>query len=234
MCGPIDQDAETYFQQTRLIPSFTFVDPFGYKGLSLGIINGVIKNWGCDCVFFFNYSRINAGLSNPKVEDHMDALFTADRAASLRAELQSKTPAQREALILENLAQAIKGMGGKFVLPFRFKNSSGARTSHSLVFVSKHFKGYEIMKEIMAKESSTHEQGVPSLTYSPTEKWMKDTMPLLFALSRPLDDLGGMLLNTFAGETLSMVDVYRRHNVDTPYIYQEELQGSADGSRTGA
>lgn len=141
-------------------------------------------------------------------------------------EQQSKTPAQREALILENLAQAIKGMSGKFVLPFWFKNSSGARTSHSLVFVSKHFKGYEIMKEIMAKESSTHEQGVPSLTYSPTEKWMKDTMPLLFALSRPLDDLGGMLLNTFAGETLSMVDVYRRHNVDTPYIkknYKEAL-----------
>lgn len=136
MCGPIDQDAETYFQQTRLIPSFTFVDPFGYKGLSLGIINGVIKNWGCDCVFFFNYNRINAGISNPKVEDHMDALFTADRAATLRTDLQSKTPARREALILENLAQAIKGMGGKFVLPFRFKNSNGARTSHSLVFVS--------------------------------------------------------------------------------------------------
>jgi three-Cys-motif partner protein len=226
MCGSIDQDAEAYFKKTRLIPSFTFVDPFGYKGLSLGIINGVIKNWGCDCVFFFNYARINAGLSNPKVEDHMDALFTADRAATLRTELQAKTPAQREALILENLAQAIKGMGGKFVLPFRFKNSSGTRTSHSLVFVSKHFKGYEIMKEIMAKESSTQEQGVPSLAYSPREKWMKDTMPLLFALSRPLDDLGGMLLNTFAGERLSMVDIYKRHNVDTPYIkknYKEAL-----------
>jgi hypothetical protein len=31
-----------------------------------------------------------------------------------------------------------------------------------LIFVSKHFKGYEIMKIIMAKESSTEDQGVAS------------------------------------------------------------------------
>ena len=38
------------------------------------------------------------------------------------------------------------------------------QVSNYLVFVSKHFKGYEIMKDIMAAESSTTEQGVPSLS----------------------------------------------------------------------
>ncbi|MEX2641970.1 MAG: three-Cys-motif partner protein TcmP [Acetobacterales bacterium] len=52
-CGEIDDDAEEYFSQNRLIPTFSFIDPFGYKGLSLKIIKGVIKDWGCDCVFFF-------------------------------------------------------------------------------------------------------------------------------------------------------------------------------------
>src|SRR5204863_7208253 len=103
-CGEVDEDAERFFNETKLIPSFSFVDPFGYKGLSLKIVNGVIKDWGCDCVFFFNYNRINAGISNPKVEDHMNALFGEDRAAELRNALERKTPAQREALILENLA----------------------------------------------------------------------------------------------------------------------------------
>jgi three-Cys-motif partner protein len=154
-CGPIDEDAEIYFNKTRLIPSFSFVDPFGYKGLSLKIVNGVIKDWGCDCVFFFNYSRINAGIANPLVGHHIDALFGDERAARLRALLPQKRPHEREALILEDLAQAIKAMGGKYVLPFRFKNASGKRTSHCLIFVSKHFKGYEIMKDIMAKESWT-------------------------------------------------------------------------------
>jgi hypothetical protein len=69
----------------------------------------------------------------------MDALFGTERAAELRQKLTGLSPDQRETLILEELSQAIKEMGGKFVLPFRFKR--GNRTSHSLIFVSKHFKG---------------------------------------------------------------------------------------------
>jgi hypothetical protein len=120
----------------------------------------------------------------------------------------------RESLILEELAQAIKAMGGKFVLPFRFKNASGKRTSHSLIFVSKNFKGYSIMKDIMAKESSTEDQGVPSLTYSPADA----TMPLLFSLQRPLDQLEKSLLKNFAGNELSVENIFECHSVDRPFV----------------
>jgi three-Cys-motif partner protein len=213
-CGEIDKDAESYFNETKLIPSFSFVDPFGYKGLSLKIVNGVIKDWGCDCVFFFNYNRINAGISNPAVKTHMDALFGEERAEKLRKRLPDKSPEKREELILEELAQAIKEMGGKYVLPFRFKNSKGTRTSHSLIFVSKHFKGYEVMKEIMAKESSVTDQGVPSFTYSPADA----STPLLFSLARPFDELKEELLKVFSGKKRSMKQIYEQHSVDTPFI----------------
>ena len=222
LCGAVDEDAEEYFTQTRLIPSFTFVDPFGYKGLSLKIVNGVIKDWGCDCVFFFNYNRINAGVTNPVVENHIDTLFGPEVAQQLRETLPSKTPQQREALILEALAQALKAMGGKFVLPFWFRNDTGKRTTHALIFVSKSFKGYEIMKGIMANESTLFEQGVPSLAYSPADK----NTPLLFSLSRPLDDLERSLRVEFAERTLTMREIYEEHSVDTPYIeknYKEAL-----------
>jgi three-Cys-motif partner protein len=222
LCGEIDGNAEKYLNEARLVPSFSFVDPFGYKGLSLKIVNGVIKDWGCDCVFFFNYSRINAGISNPAVASHMDALFGKERADDLRKRLPKLGPEMREALILEELAQAIKEMGGRFVLPFRFKNASGRRTSHSLVFVSKSFKGYAIMKDIMAKESSTEDQGVPSLTYSPADA----SMPLLFSLQRPLDQLKASLMEAYTGQERSVEEIYERHSVDTPYIlknYKEIL-----------
>lgn len=213
-CGEIDEEAADFFAKTHLVPAFSFVDPFGYKGLSLNIITGVIKDWGCDCVFFFNYTRINAGINNPKVDKHIDALFGQDRAEHLRKLLPTKRPHEREAIILEEIAQAIKAKGGTYVLPFRFKNEAGTRTSHSLVFVSKHFKGYEIMKDIMAKESSTVDQGVPSFVYSPAD----ESTPLLFSLSRPLDALEGMLLDNFAGQTLSMQQIYMKHSVDRPYL----------------
>jgi three-Cys-motif partner protein len=63
------------FEDMSLVPTLFFVDPWGYKGLSLRLINSVLRNWGCDCIFFFNYNRINMGLGNEFVEPHMDALF---------------------------------------------------------------------------------------------------------------------------------------------------------------
>ncbi|PZQ86543.1 MAG: hypothetical protein DI534_16495 [Leifsonia xyli] len=221
-CGEIDAEAERYFNQTRLVPTFSFIDPFGYKGLSLKIIKGVIKDWGCDCVFFFNYNRINAGINNNAVASHMDALFGKERAEALRARLPGLTPVLREALILEELAFEIKALGGTYVLPFTFKNSNGTRTSHKLIFVSKNFKGYSIMKDIMSKESSTEDQGVPSLTYSPADA----SMPLLFSLQRRLDQLRASLLQDFSGKEISVTQIYERHSVDKPYImrnYKETL-----------
>jgi three-Cys-motif partner protein len=81
----VGQQIVAQFEEMRLVPTFFFVDPWGYKGLSLRLINSVLKDWGCDCVFFFNYNRINMGLSNDLVQEHMDALFGARRADDLRA-----------------------------------------------------------------------------------------------------------------------------------------------------
>jgi three-Cys-motif partner protein len=142
----LSEDAERFFSDSNLVPSFSFIDPFGYRGLSLKIIKGVIKDWGCDCVFFFNYNRINAGISNQVVSGHIEALFGKERADQLRSRLPGLTPQLREALILEELAAEIKSLGGTYVLPFTFKNSSATRTTHKLVFVSKSFKVYSIMK----------------------------------------------------------------------------------------
>ncbi|MBB3914133.1 three-Cys-motif partner protein TcmP [Rhizobium fabae] len=225
-CNPVDKDAEEYFAKTRLMPSFTFLDPFGYKGLSLKLVNGVIKDWGCDCVFFFNYNRINLGISNPMVEDHMAALFGSARAAELKARVERTKPDLREQMILEELANALKEMGGTHVLPFRFRNDKG-RLTHHLVFVSKSFVGYRVMKEIMASASSKSEQGVASFAYSPADI----SMPLLFELARPLDDLEGMLRQEYAGKTKSMLDIYEQHSIGRPYLsrnYKEVLKNMED------
>lgn len=226
-CGEVDEDAAKFFNETRLVPSFSFVDPFGYKGLSLKIVQGVIKDWGCDCIFFFNYNRINAGITNPNVRVHMDALFGKVRADALRERLPGLSPDLREAAILEALAEEIRSLGGNYVLPFTFRNSQGTRTSHKLIFVSKHFKGYEIMKDIMASESSTTDEGVPSLTYSPADA----SMPLLFSLVQPISRLKQMLVDTFAGQTLGLNEIYEQHSVGTPYLrknYGEALRALED------
>src|SRR5262249_35515572 len=132
----------------------------------------------------------------------------------LRENLEGMDPEERELTIVEELCKALIDMGGKFVLPFGFKNDKGTRTKHHLIFVSKHPLGYEIMKSVLANESSSADQGVPSFEYSPATK----AQPLLFELTRPLDDLEDMLLSKYAGRTLTMAQIYQDHNYGTNYI----------------
>lgn len=213
-CSEVGSDAREMFERARSCPTFSFIDPFGYKGLSRGIIQDVLGEWGCDCVFFFNYSRINAGLMNDAVRRHMDAIFGSVRVERMREILATMNPFEREQFVLEELSQALRELGAKYVLPFRFKRSDGSRTSHALVFVTKNILGYEIMKDIMAKASSTDDQGVPSFEYSPAD----ERCPLLFSLNKPLEALADDMREHFKGKTLQVHDLYRRHHVGTRYV----------------
>ena len=161
---------------------------------------------------------MNLALQNDAVTEHIVALFGEERAAELRELLAGMEPDEREMMIIEQLCEAIKEIGPQFILPFCFKDERGVRTSHHLIFVSKHFLGYEIMKGIMARESSGAEQGVPSFEYNPFDANRNGRQGLLFQLSRPLEDLAEMLLNDFAGRTLTVDDVYMEHNLNRPYI----------------
>ncbi len=211
------------FEKMNKIPILAFIDPWGYKGLSLRLVDAFLKDWGCDCIFFFNYSRINAGLSNKFVQSHMEALF-GESTTELIAQIKSMSPFEREVTIVEALAQSLKSFGHRYVLPFCFKSDTGKRTTHHLIFVSKNFKGYEVMKEVMAKHSSSYDQGVASFQFCPPAS-QKQT--LLFELNRPLDDLEPMLLDSFSGRSVTMANIYKEHSIDTPYIkrnYKEVLK----------
>lgn len=231
----IGEEIIKMFEEMSLVPTLFFVDPWGYKGLSLRLVNSVLKDWGCDAIFFFNYNRINMGLNNPAVQQHMQALFGEEKTLELRENLLRKKPYKRELIIVEELCQALKAYGSRYVLPFRFKNNKGRRTSHHLIFVSKSFRGYEIMKEIMARESSSDTQGVPSFEYNPADFLPRQS--LLFQLYRPLHDLKKNLLDTFKRQKITMQEIYEKHNVDTPYVkknYKEVLRELYENDSIGA
>jgi len=204
----------------RLVPTLLFVDPWGYKGLTLGLIGSVLKDWGCDCIFFFNYVRINAGLNNPKFDCHIDSIFGTNRAKELRDSIRKKKPRKREELILFYLKDALKEIGGEYVVSYKFYKTDMNRTSHFLMFVSKNILGYKIMKGIMAELSSHKYQNVATFEYNPHVRDYGLFPPT------PLDELEKILLQTFNGKTLSVGDIYQKHNFGTPYIesnYKEAL-----------
>jgi hypothetical protein len=167
-------------------------------------------------VLFFSYNRINAAITNDNVEEHIGALFGDERVEELKSKLAGKSPAQRVTIIVDTFGQALKDMGFKYVHPFTFMQAERNRVSHHLIFVSKTYKGYKVMKDITAKESSLHEEGVPSFGYAPPVS--EEMTPLLFEFARPLEQLGAMLMEEYAGQTITFANLFEEHNVGRRYI----------------
>ena len=220
----VDDELVEKFESMRTIPTLYFLDPWGYKGLSLRLIKAVINSKGCDCVFFFNYNRINAALSNPVMTNNMNAFFGKVRADRLRSEILNKIPQNRENLIITSLKESLAEIGGKYSIEYFFKDEKGKKTSHFLIFVSKHPLGYKVMKDIMAGESSNIEEGVASFGFNPKDKFQPNLFEGTFSL---IDKLAEELLNTFAGQNLSAKEIFHMDNIGKNYIfrnYQDALR----------
>ncbi len=212
----VGENIVTEFKKEKLIPTFLFIDPWGYKGLTLDLISSVLKNWGCDCVFFFNYNRINPGISNinPEIQKHIYAIFGEELGKKLENEVKTLSSNEREKIILKYLKEALKKINGKYTLHFKFKSESKNKTSHFLIFVSKKKLAYDIMKDIMAKESTHKYQGVATFEYNPYNDENENN---LFP-PKPIDDLKKELLEKYSGRTLSVEDIHEEHNIGTFYI----------------
>jgi three-Cys-motif partner protein len=198
-----------------LVPTLFFIDPWGYKGLSLDLIGQAIKSWGCDCIFFFNYNRINSGLNNPYVAELMTDLFGATRFEQLRAKVAGRSSDERQTIIIDALTDALGEVGGRYVLPFEFESEHGKRPSHYIIFVSKAFRGYHIMKEVMESLSSDDGE-VKSLRYVA----VKSPQMQLFAelgQAHSIEALKDLLAIGCAGTTQPVDQIYENNTVGTPY-----------------
>jgi len=225
----VGERVSSLFAGTRMVPTLTFIDPWGYKGLSRDLIASVIKDFGCEAIFFFNYNRINPAVANGKVEAHMEALFSSGRLEMLRQTLWAAPKADREPLLLRALGDSLQELGGKYLIPFRFVRKGG-RVSHYICFVTKSRLGYAIMKDVMAKRGSVDQDGVPIFEYFPVVEGRQ----LAFDNDRPLARLPGDLLRMFSGMSLSVQTIFDQHNIGTPFLkkhYKAVLLGLESESR---
>ncbi len=175
------------------------------------MIAGALKGFGNDCLFFFNYRRVNMKLSYPVMDESIDEFFEPDRARALRQEIALLKPRAREEAVLKAIRAGIRDASGIPVV-FAFRSREGGGTSHHLVFASKSRKGAGIMKRIMSGCSSEVVDGIGSLDFDP-----KDTSAKNLSLFSPLDDVGDRLLQVFAGRTLTFKELLNDEAPETEY-----------------
>lgn len=208
----------------RGVPSMAFVDPFGYKGISADLLLSLVRDWGRDCIYFFNYNRINAAIPNPNVEDSMRMLFGEDEHAELRARMRGLAPREREAMVLDTLKTSLRSKCSDelYIEMFCFRDVESERTKHYIMGLTTNFEASTIMKSIMAKYSTVHRQGVATFSHDPhANTRQQDLFPV-----QPVDELAEELPRLFAGQRLRFQELFRRHSVGRPYEkrhYQQVL-----------
>lgn len=231
----VDQAIFNQLEHLKGVPTLFFLDPCGYKGLSQDLVHRVLDGWGCDCILFFNYNRVNGAVSNPAVHETMRDLFGDRRFRELQVELaRPLTPEQRQTIIVTKYQQALKDVNGSYILPFEFQTEEGVRTSHYVYLVTKHFRGYSIMKDIMYR-LSTDAGEVRRLRFVPSLPSQLRFFRALFSPENPysIDVLGELLCRELAGKSLRVGDIYERYSIDTLYTERNFKSALLEMERDG-
>ncbi len=185
------------------VPTFCFIDPYGYKGLTKDLIRAVIKDYGCDCLVFFHTSGINRNIVQDCCLPDLHALFGEDGYRNVIQNFGRKR-SSRETVIMEEFCRICCSVGAKIAFPFRFDRAKSKRKSHHLIFLTKHIKGFKIMKGIMA-QYSIKQQGIPIYVYH--EGWDESMdQPHLMSLG-PMDILQTRLLTDFRGKQVAVGEI---------------------------
>lgn len=209
----------------KLIPCFSFIDPAGYCGLTINLIQALGKDFGSDLIFFFNYNDINRGLKNPLVETHMRDLFGMDHYNQLISNLEdADDPESRELIILNELSLSIKDAGLSYILPFRFIFEGKDRTSHYLIFASKKYLGYNIMKEIMHGAGEKDNDGVGKYEFVPSCNKCGVQLSLIDMFNSSLDELKEHLLAKYKGIETTLSRIYPEDSIGNRYIERHYKQ----------
>ncbi|MGD7049435.1 three-Cys-motif partner protein TcmP [Rossellomorea marisflavi] len=139
-----------------LIPSFCFVDPFGFSSTPFSLFVDYLQNENSELLLNFIYEETNRFITHPnetirnQIKGHM-GLVTIDELIS---KVSGKTPVERKKAIIEtytnNLMQQCEA---EFVRNFEIKKSG--RTKLILFHVTKNKHGLALMKNCMWKHDET-------------------------------------------------------------------------------
>jgi len=214
----IDEPIASRMAIVKMIPTFCFIDPYGYKGLSQTLVRAVIKDWGSDCLVFLHTSGINRNMVR---RDDMALLFGKKRLTKLLGRLE-RPSAKPLPAIVESFCSAAGDNGARFSVALQFNFPKSHRVSHHLVFLSKSRLGFRIMKDVMAG-FSLKQEGIPRYVYI---EGLNDTAEqLFFQPAGPMHVLKARICKMIGkrvisvGQILNEVDdkglVYTTQNVKT-------------------
>lgn len=130
----------------RLVPTFAFIDPFGYSSASMSLTGKLLDFPRCEVLFFLPLSFIHRFVGRDGQENALNSLFGCEewrRAIPLSG-------AERSSYLLQLFERKLgENSGVEHVRSFHLRTQDGE--DYRLVFGLGHRKGLELAKDAMWK-----------------------------------------------------------------------------------
>jgi three-Cys-motif partner protein len=196
-------------REGKTVPTFVFIDPFGYSHTPLKLIKDILSFPSCEVLITVMAEEINRflGVDYRTKEQHYDDLFGTDEWRQIMKE----TTNPRDRMSRQHdlyLHQLLKTGKARYVRSFCMRNNHNA-TDYFLFFATNSLKGLGEMKRAMWKVDATG-----AFEFS---DFSNPYQPLL--LNEPNNaDLQQLLSNQFKGQTVSIETIEEYVLADTPYF----------------
>ena len=136
--------------QGRLAPTFAFIDPFGWSGVSMNTIRDLLSSRKCEVLFNFMYDSVNRFVADerPGISQSFNQLFGTETTEHVTAAALSGE--KRKRFLVDLYKKQLHTVGGfTFVRSFELMNPGRRRTQYFLMFGTRHPRGLQAMKDAM-------------------------------------------------------------------------------------
>jgi len=183
-----------------LVPSFFFVDPFGFSGIPFRIIEQILSNPKTEVFFTFMVRDISRFIQLKELKNTFNELFGTDKWKNILK--SSKRP---EIDLINLYREQLHGVANvEYSWPFRVCTSAKVQTLYYLLHATNNLKGHYIMKGIMFNQSA-----LGSFAYLGPDDISERSQMRLFDV-RDIGELKKSLLEKFRDESLTYGEVLEK------------------------
>ena len=190
-----------------LIPSFVFIDPFGFKGIPFSVIERLLRNPSSEVFINVMVDAINRFLSHPEsqISKHIIDLFGTEDVMKI-----IDSSGNRVKAIQELYKKQLQKMA-KFVRLFDMRDNNG-RVIYSLFFATNNRLGHVRMKEALWQ--------VDNQTGISFADSTNQNQPVLFDLE-PTKEIEDLLTSAYHKKQVLMKNLSLFIEDNTPFILKQ-------------
>jgi len=199
----------TYKDRKNVSPSLLFIDPFGYKGIETAVLAQFMKNWGNEVFIFVNMKRIHPALENDNFDGLMQVLFPTTLEQVRKDRRYSANTMERISLIINSLGEEYKAiLGEAYYTAFQFQEEDSDATSHYILHITKHHRGYDLVKQIYTDFANVGTMFDGKHTYTFDAKKLDGEPEMFDVAEMNVQQLAVELAAKYAGRRISALELF--------------------------